>query len=208
MAIGENEISDDDIMTDISLVTEVESESESDDENADQIGIENINWTEHLPPDVMYEHPQFTGPARGPLKPVNTYLQCIKLYLTPNVIDLVVTETNRVIQSKGPKRNRKGETINRKLLTASELWVYIAVAMLGEMHNKSVSRDNWSTDKLLYTPIFGQVMTRDRYEEIGKHLHFVDNTITPPSGDKFGKYVIYLIYSMKPSNRNSILIEL
>ncbi len=52
---------------------------------------------------------------------------------------------------------------------------------------RKISPGPFFIDTLVYSPIFGQVMTRDRYEEIGKHLHFVDNTITPPSGDKFWK---------------------
>ncbi len=81
----------------------------------------------------------------------------------------------------------KGEEVERKILTFNELWLFIAVAMLNEIHNKNVSRDNWSIDELLFTPIFGRLMPRDRYEEIGKHLHFVDNTSRQPAGDKFWK---------------------
>ncbi len=79
-------------------------------------------------------------------------------------MNLILEETNRVIQSRGTKRNRKGEEVERKILTLNELWLFIAVAMLNEMHNKNVSRDNWSIDELLFTPIFGRLMPRDRYE--------------------------------------------
>jgi hypothetical protein len=48
-------------------------------------------------------------------------------------------------------------------------------------------RDNWSLGTLLYTPVFGELMPRDRYEEIGRHLHFVDNSISPDPEDKFWK---------------------
>ena len=179
MAIGDNEISEEDNSTDMSGVSEIDSEDE--DEIEVPADLENLTWTDERPGNVEYEHLQFTAPARGPIKSVTTYLECIELYLTENVINLIVTETNRVIVSHRTK------TINRRLLTASELWLFITVAMLGEIHNKNVPRDNWSTDKMLYTPIFGKLMPRERYEEISKFLHFVDNTIRVPSGDKFWK---------------------
>ena len=186
MAIGDNENSDDDNLTDISGVSELNlEEEESEDEIEFDIG--NMLWSDEMPEDVIYDHPQFTGAPRGPIQPVRTFLECIQLYLTSDVMNLIVIETNRVLQLRGPKRNRQGQQVNRNLLTVNELWVYIAVAMLGEIHNKNVSRDNWSTDDLLFTPIFGKVMSRDRYEEIGKYLHFVDNTVRPPAGDKFWK---------------------
>ncbi len=95
MAIGDNEISDEDNMTDMSGVSEIESEDE--DEIGDPADLENITWNNERPGNVEYEPMQFTGPARGPIKPVTTYLECIELYLTENVINLIVTETNRVI---------------------------------------------------------------------------------------------------------------
>jgi len=33
----------------------------------------------------------------------------------------------------------------------------------------------WSTDHLLHTPIFGQIMFRDRYIKILRYLYFHDN---------------------------------
>ena len=33
----------------------------------------------------------------------------------------------------------------------------------------------WSSDPLLHTPIFSQIMSRDRYLQILRNLHFHDN---------------------------------
>ena len=114
MAIGDNENSDDDNLADISGISDLNLEEES--ENEIEFDLENIIWSDEMPEDAIYDHPQFTGAPRGPVQPVRTLLECIQLYLTSDVMNLIVKETNRVLQSKGPKRNRQGQQVNRNFV--------------------------------------------------------------------------------------------
>ena len=119
MAIGDNDNSDDDNLTDVSGISDLDLEDESDIEDNDD--LDDIEWSDEMPEDAFYDHPQFTGPPRGPNKPVRTYLECIQLYLSTGVMNLIVAETNRVIVSKGTKSNRQGQEVEPKLLTVEEL---------------------------------------------------------------------------------------
>jgi hypothetical protein len=41
-----------------------------------------------------------------------------------------------------------------------EMWQFIAIQILLQIHNKPRQTDNWSQDPFLYTGIFGKLMTR------------------------------------------------
>ena len=43
------------------------------------------------------------------------------------------------------------------------------------LNQKNRVKDYWSTDKLIATPIFGELFARDRYLSILRYLHFADN---------------------------------
>ena len=43
------------------------------------------------------------------------------------------------------------------------------------LNHKNYIKDYWSTDKLITTPIFGELFTRNRYLSIMWYLHFADN---------------------------------
>jgi hypothetical protein len=94
MAIGDDDFSDNENMTDIFGVSGYSSEDDSDSGSTD--GQNNFVWTDTISEDAHYDHPQFTGGIKGPLKLVTTFLQCFELYLTPAVVNLIVVETNRL----------------------------------------------------------------------------------------------------------------
>ena len=55
--------------------------------------------------------------------------------------------------------------------------------LMGVNHLPEI-RDYWSTDpKLHYSPIADRI-TRDRFEEITRYLHFVDNDELPNRGEE------------------------
>ncbi|KAL4125843.1 hypothetical protein QTP88_010083 [Uroleucon formosanum] len=56
-----------------------------------------------------------------------------------------------------------------------KLYVFIATTFLMARNKKLDMKDNWSNDPLLHTPIFGKIMSRDRYLLILKIIHFCNN---------------------------------
>ena len=60
-------------------------------------------------------------------------------------------------------------------LEIDELRTFLGVSVLMGHVRKGDIQDYWSTDPLLSTPIFPQTMTRNRYLQILRYLHFVNN---------------------------------
>ena len=77
-------------------------------------------------------------------------------------------------------------------LTAEELWAYFGFMILMGINQLPALADYWKLDPTYrYGPIADRI-TRDRFLEISRYLHFVDNTTLPPrtdpSHDKLGKF--------------------
>jgi len=60
-------------------------------------------------------------------------------------------------------------------LTVNELKAWIALTLNMGIVKKPSLRLYWSTDEIFKTPYFSAVMSRDRYFQIKRYLHFVDN---------------------------------
>ena len=96
-----------------------------------------------------------------------------------DVMDALVTETNRfhdqvneAFGSLGASSRMKGWTE----VTIPEMFVFLALTLLMPHSSKHRVRDYWSTDVFIQSPIFRRYMTRDRYYQISRFLHFTDNT--------------------------------
>ena len=74
-------------------------------------------------------------------------------------------------KSSGKMRRWEGVTVR-------ELYVFLALLMLIAHTKKAVVKDYWiQSDDLTATPIFAKYMSRDRFLDILRHLHFADNSI-------------------------------
>ncbi|XP_025196777.1 piggyBac transposable element-derived protein 4-like [Melanaphis sacchari] len=96
-------------------------------------------------------------------------------FFTPSLLGKVAFETNRYYQQNtedqvlGDRDKRWYDT------TSEEMYLFIAINMLMARNKKLELREYWSTDALLYTPIFGQIMSRNRYQILLRYLHFTNN---------------------------------
>lgn len=67
--------------------------------------------------------------------------------------------------------------------TPEEIRAYFGFIILMGINRLPELRDYWSTNPCLhYTPIASKI-ARDRFEEISRYLHFVDNTTIPGHDD-------------------------
>ena len=120
----------------------------------------------------------FTGNSGPKVYISSDPLSIFVILFTHNLLHLIVNETNRyaaeVFRSKGLVKHRE----------ASEegLCAYFGFMILMGINKKSEIRDYWNRDpQMLYSPIADRI-SRDRFEEIIRYLHFVDNLNLPTRG--------------------------
>ena len=62
------------------------------------------------------------------------------------------------------------------------MYIFFATTILMGLNHKNSIKDYWSTDKLMTTPIFGELFTRNRCLSILRYLHFADNNTEEEEG--------------------------
>ncbi|KAH9374462.1 hypothetical protein HPB48_016200 [Haemaphysalis longicornis] len=70
--------------------------------------------------------------------------------------------------------------------TADEMKAYFALCVLMSQVRKSSIQSNWSMRSITSTPFFATVMSRHRFWELSRYLHFCDNSL-PQSEDRLWK---------------------
>ncbi|CAF1534693.1 unnamed protein product [Adineta ricciae] len=91
------------------------------------------------------------------------------------IANSIVAETNRY-QSQNPV----GERLNMARwsdTSLSEMYSFLATMMLTGILPKNRIRDYWSTDRLSSTPIFMQIFTRNRFQDLLRFLYFSNNDL-------------------------------
>lgn len=89
-------------------------------------------------------------------------LDVFKLFFDQKLVQLIVDETNN-FQAKWSCTNPE------------EIYLYLATFMLMAHVKKDKTKDYWSTNCLIATPIFGDTIPRDRFLLLLTFLHFNNN---------------------------------
>ena len=122
------------------------------------------------------ELPQFVY-AQGPsprAKIAKTPLEVFQLFFTNVILSSIVQQTKLFAFQKG----------NDMEFCIEELMAFIGLNVaMGMLHLPQV-KDYWSTSKILSTPWFPSVMSRDRFLKILKFLHLVDSTLQKKKGEE------------------------
>ena len=120
--------------------------------------------------DVGITHPMIENP-----EPIGFF----KLYFTDEVYVLIARETNRYahqyIQANAANLGPRSTVHRWKDTTASEIKAFLGLCVLMGISYKPRVWMYWSKDSLYSSPIFGQVMARQRFQLILRFLHFQDN---------------------------------
>ena len=145
---------------------------------------ENITWTDNLTSIRVEEFKQRPGPK---LTIPGVVKEIFFLFFTPTLLELIVEESNRyAAECMGPEKYEKWAAI-----TVEELCAYMGFMLLmGIVHLPSID-DYWKNDAVYhYSPIAGRISC-NRFRELHRYLHFVDNsTVVPPGSpeyDRLGK---------------------
>ena len=112
------------------------------------------------------------------------------LFFTAEVWNLLVTQTNLYANQK------RGATEKSAWypVTVDEMKGWVAIYLCMGIINKPNLPSYWSTDPIMSTPFFGSTMSRTRFLQILRYLHFVDNSLAPgPDSPNFNK-----LYKIQP----------
>lgn len=104
-------------------------------------------------------------------------LECFECIFCAEFVDKIVDQIHLyhdfVTANDLPNKSRLK---NWKETNTSEIYVFLAVSLLMSQVKKNRVTDYWSKDALIETPIFSQIMSRDRWINILRMLHFSDNS--------------------------------
>ena len=89
----------------------------------------------------------------------------------------IVEESNRyACLVMGESKYEKWERLKR-----DDMFAYLGIMVITGLVDKPSLHNYWKRDPLYYCPPIAERMSRDRFLEIHRYLHFVDNrTIIPP----------------------------
>ncbi|KAK2562670.1 PiggyBac transposable element-derived protein 4 [Acropora cervicornis] len=116
-----------------------------------------------------------------------------ELFINDDIINYLVTETNTFAEQfiRDNNLKRKSRVHAWQPTDPKEMKHFLGLTFLMGIIQKPNIQMYWSNDPLYSTPIFKQVMNRDRYLLILKFLHFNNNDNTPgrtePNPDKLFK---------------------
>ncbi|XP_068714167.1 piggyBac transposable element-derived protein 4-like [Montipora foliosa] len=98
-----------------------------------------------------------------------------ELFFTDQVWQLLATQTNLyAFQKRGPEENSVWYPVS-----IEEMKAWLALYLCMGILNKPNIKSYWSTDPILSTPFFPATMSRTRFVQILRYLHFADNNHAP-----------------------------
>ena len=118
----------------------------------------------------------------------NTPLDFFELFLDNDMVDRIVEETNRYACQERSAQNHLSpwsEVAREDILAFISMNIAMGIISLPSI------RDYWSNEPLMAHPWFGTVMSRNRFQQILRYFHIVDNSIAQdrasPGYDKLWK---------------------
>ena len=103
-------------------------------------------------------------------------LDYFELFFTQEVWQLLVSQINLYAEQKrGPADSSVWYPV-----TESEMKAWISLYLNMGLVTKPNLNCYWSTDPVLSSPFFPSLMSRNRFFQILRYLHFADNTRAPP----------------------------
>lgn len=125
---------------------------------------------------VTREDFDFDEASVGPtmrMLPNKSALDFFHIIFTQDIYDLIVTQTNLFAsQQRMEPRNQKQSWSD---LTVDEFKTWLGLYLAMGIVKKPSLRNYWSQSPLTQTPAIAAVMTKDRFFQIMRYIHFVDN---------------------------------
>jgi len=138
----------------------------------------NFKWKSGTPfqPKVHQFCPSKSGIQKEfELNSNSTILDFFEALVTPFLLGKVAYETNEYYRQNTESHNMSCRNASWYATTSEELYLFISVQMLMARNKKLDISEYWSTDPLLYSPIFGKIMSRNRFQLLLRYIHFCNN---------------------------------
>ena len=134
------------------------------------------------------EMPNFTGTSVGPTVTIpDTPLEVFSLFYTPDLIRTICEESNRYA-----RQTRCDEIFDKfRPISTRDYEAFIGFNILMGINSLPALNDYWKKDSVYHYGPIADKISRERYREIARYLHFVDNSTLAPHGtqsyDRLGK---------------------
>jgi hypothetical protein len=128
------------------------------------------------------QHELFSGHSGPQNSAVNMQdiVSVFLLFFSRDIVHIIFIETNRYakqfINSRGRLFTFRSLVRKWTRVTENEIYVVLGLYLLMGIIQKPTLRSYFSRRRILSTPGFGDVISRERFELIMKFLHFADNT--------------------------------
>lgn len=123
----------------------------------------------------------------------DTLLPYFRLFFDDFLMNMIVTETNRYFEDRGGVPGCSPHSTDKrwKDTTVSEMLVFFALVILMPLVKKTNIKNYWRRSDLTYTDVFPKYMTRDRFMQIKRYLHFNNNAFLDASDKIFKVRPVY-----------------
>ena len=137
----------------------------------------------------------------NPLPPNPIAQDFFKLFIDEEIVDHIVTQTSLYAETyiERKRDNFKPHSLVKKWrpIDREEMLTFLAMLVLmGIIHKRRISM-YWTKDGMVSTPVFSQLMRRDRFLLTLRFLHFADNrNYNPAHPDRNQLYKIRQVSDM------------
>lgn len=176
-------------------VLDISSDSESDSDNCSPTRVEIIRSVGidtsdgFCKDDPARKIEPFEG-VRGLTCAPNNNLsvpEAVELFCDNELFSLFVEQSNLYRNQNADKYKTSPKSLKWNDITVKEMKKFISAIILMGQVKKDRIRDYWSTNPLIETPIFGKLMSRNRWEQIWNFWHFSDNLLVQNTDDRLYK---------------------
>uniref|UniRef100_A0A2C9KGK8 PiggyBac transposable element-derived protein domain-containing protein n=1 Tax=Biomphalaria glabrata TaxID=6526 RepID=A0A2C9KGK8_BIOGL len=160
----------------VSTVTEA---SPNDNVADPRSSTESLSWTNTLTSvsDQMLPFDEIVGGVHY-LEEDCSPLDYFKLFITDEMIGLMVTETNRYAEQQQVAKGQRDS--QWKPVTAQDIYTFLYINIMFGIHWIPSTKLYWSSDKSWRVPAIADVMGRTRFEKIRQYFHLNDSAHFPP----------------------------
>ncbi|XP_069105709.1 piggyBac transposable element-derived protein 4-like [Argopecten irradians] len=153
------------------------SPENDDEDNSDKAE----GWTKSSGPPLCAP---FTGESKLNVNMENQEpIDFFQLFLNDDFLNIVVQQTNLYAdRKKNQGRQGNHSRISKwKPVSLEEIKVFFGLVIAMGLVHKSDIDTYWATEDVIFTPFFGDKMSKDRFQNILSNLHLCDNdTFIPP----------------------------